>query len=135
MKNLNIAFIWHFHQPNYQTAYESDFLLPWVRLHATKDYLDMLKKIDKFPSIKLNFDFSPVLLTSLQKYLNGAKDIHLKLLLKNENELSEDDKIYILNNYFDLNYKNMVLKRPYFTELYNKRANAKELNLDMFTIQ
>lgn len=135
MKKLNIAFIWHFHQPNYQENYNGDFLLPWVRLHASKDYLDMLKRTDSFSNIKLNFNFSPVLLVALQKYLNGFKDLHLKLLLKDENQLSEQDKIFILNNYFDLNYKNMVLKRPYFTALYNKRANAKELTTLMFSLQ
>ncbi len=134
MKKLNIAFIWHFHQPNYQQNYNSDFLLPWVRLHASKDYLDMLKRIDLFPQIKLNFNFSPVLLSALQKYLAGFQDLHLKLLLKDENELTEQDKIFILNNYFDLNYKNMVLKRPYFTALFNKRANAKELKTSMFSL-
>lgn len=135
MKKLNIAFVWHFHQPNYQENYTGDFLLPWVRLHASKDYLDMLKRIDKFLNIKLNFNFSPVLLVALQKYLNGFQDLHQKLLLKNENELEEQDKIFILNNYFDLNYKNMALKRPYYTTLYNKRANAKELNTSMFSLQ
>lgn len=135
MKKLNIAFIWHFHQPNYQENYNGDFLLPWVRLHASKDYLDMLKRIDNFSNIKLNFNFSPVLLVALQKYLNGFQDLHQKLLLKDQNELSEQDKIFILNNYFDLNYKNMALKRPYYTVLYNKRANAKELNISMFSIQ
>ena len=135
MKKLNIAFIWHFHQPNYQSKYDSDFLLPWVRLHASKDYLDMLKKIDKFKNIKLNFNFSPILLSSLQKYAQGAKDLHLRLLIKDENQLSDEDKIFILNNYFDLNYKNMVLARSYFTVLYNKRADAKELNLEMFNLQ
>ncbi len=135
MKKLNIAFIWHFHQPNYQSKYDSDFLLPWVRLHASKDYLDMLKRIDKFPNLKLNFNFSPVLLASLQKYAQGAKDLHLRLLLKDEKNLTDNDKIFILNNYFDLNYKNMVLTRPYFTQLYNRRADARELNLDMFSLQ
>ena len=135
MKKLNIAFIWHFHQPSYQSKYDSDFLLPWVRLHASKDYLDMLKRIDKFKNIKLNFNFSPVLLASLQKYAQGAKDLHLKLLIKNENELTPKDKIFILNNYFDLNYKNMVLPRPYFTDLYNRRAQAQDLDLDMFNLQ
>ena len=135
MKKLNIAFIWHFHQPSYQSKYDSDFLLPWVRLHASKDYLDMLKRIDKFKNIKLNFNFSPVLLASLQKYAQGAKDLHLKLLIKDENELTPKDKIFILNNYFDLNYKNMVLPRPYFTDLYNRRAQAQDLDLDMFNLQ
>lgn len=134
-KKLNIAFIWHFHQPNYQPDYDSDFLLPWVRLHASKDYLDMLKRIDKFENLKLNFNFSPVLLGDLQKYARGYKDIHLWLLIKEINDLTFQDKIFILNNYFDLNYKNMVLKRPYFTELYNTRANAKAINTQMFTSQ
>jgi len=133
MNKLNIAFVWHFHQPNYQYNYDSDFLLPWTRLHASKDYLNMLKKVDRFQNIKLNFDFSPVLLSALQKYLKGAKDIHLKLLIKDVNELSEQDKIFILNNYFDVNYKNMVLTRQYFSELYNKRADFRELNVDTFT--
>ena len=84
MKKLNIAFIWHFHQPNYQQDFKSDYLLPWVRLHASKDYLDMLKKIDNHKNLKLNFNFSPILLSSLQKYSKGAKDVHLKLLLKDE---------------------------------------------------
>ena len=120
MKKLNIAFIWHFHQPNYQQNYESEFLLPWTRLHASKDYLDMLKKIDNFKNLKLNFDFSPVLLSSLQKYTQGLQDTHLKLLLKDVEDLTNEDKIFILNNYFDLNYKNMVLTRQYFAQLYNK---------------
>ncbi len=135
MKKINIAFIWHFHQPNYQQKPDCDFLLPWVRLHASKDYLDMLKKIDAYKNLKLNFNFSPILLESLYEYSNGAKDLHLRLLLKDENKLSEEDKIYILNNYFDLNYKNMVLKRSYYTELYNRRANAFKLNVEMFSLQ
>lgn len=135
MKKLSIAFVWHFHQPNYQQNFSSRFLLPWVRLHASKDYLDMLKRIDNFKNIKLNFSFSPVLLSSLQQYADGAVDLHLELLLKDENDLNENDKIFILNNYFDLNYKNMALKRPYFTTLFNKRANAKKINISMFSEQ
>jgi len=135
MKKMNIAFIWHFHQPSYQENQNSDFLLPWVRLHASKDYLDMLKHIDNFDNLKLNFNFSPILLESLQKYKQGAMDVHLRLLLKENGELTQDDKIFILNNYFDLNYKNMVLKKPYFTELYNRRANTDEPSLEMFDIQ
>jgi len=133
MNKLNIAFVWHFHQPNYQYNYDSDFLLPWTRLHASKDYLSMLKKVDKFKNIKLNFDFSPVLISALQKYLNGAQDIHSKLLLKDVSELADEDKIFILNNYFDVNYKNMVLTRQYFAELYNKRADFRELDVNTFS--
>lgn len=123
-KKMNIAFVWHFHQPSYQEHFNGDFLMPWVRLHATKDYLDMLIRLEDFENIKLNFDISPVLIDSLEKYIEGAEDIHLKLLLCDTKDLDRDDKLFILENFFDVNYSNMLLSRKYFAELYNKRVHA-----------
>ena len=40
-KKLSIAFVWHMHQPMYKLNADSDYLMPWVRLHAVKDYLDI----------------------------------------------------------------------------------------------
>ena len=91
VKKLNIAFVWHFHQPSYQENAQGDFLMPWVRLHATKDYLDMLTRLEDFKNIKLNFNISPVLVDSIEKYIKGAKDIHLKLLLCDIKDLDRDD--------------------------------------------
>ena len=67
-KKLSVAFLWHMHQPVYQDTYEGIFFMPWVRLHAVKDYLDMLYKIDKFPNLKLNFNLSPTILVAFEKY-------------------------------------------------------------------
>ena len=50
-KKLSIAFYWHMHQPFYKLNSEGDYIMPWVRLHAIKDYLDMLLIVDQ---IKLN---------------------------------------------------------------------------------
>ena len=36
---LAVAIIWHMHQPYYKHPQTSEFVLPWVRLHASKDYL------------------------------------------------------------------------------------------------
>ena len=47
-KKLSIAFYWHMHQPVYQLTPDGDYVMPWVRLHAIKDYLDMVKILDKF---------------------------------------------------------------------------------------
>ena len=55
-KKLSIAFYWHMHQPVYQLSSDGDFLMPWVRLHAVKDYLDMVTILDGFKNIKLNFN-------------------------------------------------------------------------------
>lgn len=61
-KKLSIAFYWHMHQPLYQLNPDSDYLMPWVRLHGVKDYLDMLLIMDDFKKLKLNFNLLPVLL-------------------------------------------------------------------------
>ena len=134
-KKLNIAFIWHFHQPVYQENFDSDFLMPWTRLHATKDYLDMLYRVDDFENLKLNFNISPVLLDSIEKYINGHHDIHSRLLISDIETLDEQDKGFILNNFFDANYSNLILKREYYTELYNKRFTKENITTDDFDNQ
>ena len=67
-KKLSIAFYWHMHQPVYQLTPDGDYLMPWVRLHAVKDYLDMALWVNKFKNLKLNFNFVPVLLDSIIEY-------------------------------------------------------------------
>lgn len=136
-KKLNIAFVWHFHQPSYQENPSSRFLMPWVRLHATKDYLDMLLRLQDFKKIKLNFDISPVLLDSIEKYANGAKDMHLGLMLDDIKKLDDEDKLFILENFFDVNYSNMLLARPYYAKLSERRnnCNSKEELINSFSNQ
>ena len=99
-KKLNIAFIWHFHQPVYQENFTDDFVMPWVRLHATKDYLDMLLRCEDHKKIKLNFNISATLLNSIEKYSKGINDLHSKLLILKDNKLSEMDKNFILQYFF-----------------------------------
>ena len=91
MKDLNklsVAFYWHLHQPVYQL--EETFLMPYVRLHAVKDYLDMVLILDRFPNLKLNFNIDPSLIDSILAYTErGFKDVHQSLTLANIEELSE----------------------------------------------
>ena len=135
MKKLNIAFIWHFHQPNYQKNYDSEFLLRWARLHATKDYLDMLLRCEDHKKIKLNFNISATLLNSIEKYSKGINDLHSKLLILKDNKLSEMDKNFILQYFFDVNYSTMIMQREYYAELYNKRYSKEDISINDFTDQ
>lgn len=134
-KKLNIAFIWHFHQPVYQEKPTEDFVMPWVRLHATKDYLDMLLRCVDHPKIKLNFNISATLLKSIEEYTEGISDLHYKLLITKDNKLTEMDKNFILQYFFDVNYSTMILKREYYSELYNKRYSKDDISINDFTEQ
>lgn len=107
------------HQPVYQLSPTGDFLMPWVRLHAVKDYLDMALWAKKFDKLKLNFNFVPVLINAIINYgENEAHDIHSRLTITPQDELTNEDKIFILNNFFDANYQTMILANPEYHRLY-----------------
>lgn len=93
--------------------------MPWVRLHAVKDYLDMALWAKKFDKLKLNFNFVPVLINAIINYgENEAHDIHSRLTITPQDELTNEDKIFILNNFFDANYQTMILANPEYHRLY-----------------
>ncbi|MGN0017823.1 MAG: hypothetical protein ACI37S_02160 [Candidatus Gastranaerophilaceae bacterium] len=122
-KKLSIAFYWHMHQPVYKLNSDSDFLMPWVRMHAVKDYLDMVLVMNEFPNLKLNFNLVPILLESLQDYAqNGAQDFHSRLSTCDVSTLSDDDKRFILNNFFDANFQSMISHHESYKKLYEKRV-------------
>lgn len=133
-KKLSIAFYWHMHQPVYQLTPQGDYIMPWVRLHAVKDYLDMMMWVEKFDNLKLNFNYVPVLLDSLIDYENGAHDIHSRITVTPVEQLSHEDKIFIINNFFDANYQTMILQNEQYHNLYKKYQQNIE-STDIFTEQ
>ncbi len=136
MKKLSIAFYWHMHQPVYQLTPQGDYLMPWVRLHAVKDYLDMVLKVEKFKNLKLNFNLVPVLLDALIDYgEKGLHDIHSRLTVTDVEKLSDDDKLFIINNFFDSNYHSMILSNTEYLRLYQKYQANPENDITMFTNQ
>lgn len=120
---LYVAFVWHMHQPYYKDPLNGYYRLPWVRLHGTKDYLDMAEILKDFPSVRQNFNFVPSLLEQLVDYSEGtAKDLYLEVSRKRAKELSEDDKIFILENFFLAHWDNMIKPFPRYYELLVKRG-------------
>ena len=135
-KKLSIAFYWHMHQPVYQLTPAGDFLMPWVRLHAIKDYLDMVTILDKFKNVKLNFNLVPVLLDSLIDYgQNNLHDIHSRLTVKPVEDLTDDDKEFIINNFFDANFHYMILPNEEYNRLYQKTQLNETGDINIFTDQ
>lgn len=135
-KKLSIAFYWHMHQPVYQLTPEGDYLMPWVRLHAIKDYLDMAMFVEKFKNLKLNFNLVPVLLDALIDYgENEMHDIHSRLTVTDVNDLTDDDKEFIINNFFDANYHSMILPNEEYDRLYQKYQTGGENDIKIFSDQ
>ena len=56
------------HQPEYRDRTGGEFQLPWVYLHAIKDYVDMAAHLEAVPEARAVINFSPVLLEQLNAY-------------------------------------------------------------------
>jgi len=63
---INLALIWHQHQPLYRDLARrsppGSYRMPWVRLHALRDYHGMAALASRFPSVHLTINLSPCLL-------------------------------------------------------------------------
>src|SRR3990170_2205338 len=90
---LNIAFLWHMHQPLYKDPFTGEYILPWVLFHGTKDYLTMVSLLDEFPSIHQTFNLVPSLIEQLKDYASGEpNDRYRKVSSKDASLLRKEDK-------------------------------------------
>jgi len=64
----DLAFLWHMHQPDYRHPDTGEFVLPWVLLHAIKDYADMAGHLERHPGLRCTVNFVPVLLDQIEDY-------------------------------------------------------------------
>ncbi len=64
---MNLVLWWHMHQPDYRDV-SGEFMLPWVYLHAVKDYIDMPLNIMANPGMKANINITPVLISQWRDY-------------------------------------------------------------------
>ncbi len=72
MSSIRLVFLWHMHQPYYKDLVTGQYRLPWVRLHALKDYYGMVKLLDEFPEVHQTFNLVPSLIAQIQDYVSGA---------------------------------------------------------------
>jgi alpha-amylase/alpha-mannosidase (GH57 family) len=70
---INFVLCWHMHQPWYKQGIEGEYKLPWVYLHAIKDYTDMASHLEAHPDMKSVVNFAPVLLEQLDDYAQQLK--------------------------------------------------------------
>jgi len=130
---LHLIFQWHMHQPFYRDAKSGRILLPWVRLHATKDYTDMAWHLERYPDIKAVFNLVPSLLKQIQDYhdFSSVQEQYLELAVKQAESLTDEDKYFILTEFFPIQSHRRNEISPRFDELYQlvgENPGKKELN-------
>ena len=93
---VELVFIWHHHQPDYRRAQDHCAMLPWVRLHSTKDYLEMALRLARYPRVKATFNFVPSLLDQIDEAAAGAPDLLFDALGKPVSALSSEEREELL---------------------------------------
>ncbi len=115
------------HQPYYKNLLTRETDLPWVRLHGVKDYLDMVKILEKYPLIRSTFNLVPSLVEQIEDYANRAvKDKFLELSYRPAGELSSQDKTFILENFFSINTEKVISIFPRYYELYLRKQRKSD---------
>ena len=125
---LYVAFIWHQHQPLYKSrdkggpVSHSQYRLPWVRLHGTKDYLDLVLLLEQYPKLHQTVNLVPSLILQLEDYIAGtAFDPYLAVCLTPTEQLSRQQQQFILEHFFDANHHTLIDPHPRYAQLYQQR--------------
>ncbi len=137
MKTVRVCFLWHMHQPYYTDPVAGFASMPWVRLHATKAYYDMAWLMERFPSIKATFNFTPSLLIQLQELSSGTVgDLFLHYAQRPAADLTPSEQAFIVRHFFAANWGTMVRPFPRYHELLVKRGlDVKHQPLDRLAAQ
>jgi alpha-amylase/alpha-mannosidase (GH57 family) len=117
---LNLVLMWHQHQPLYPKDEAGVVSRPWVRVHATKDYYDMAALVADYPDVHVTFNLTPVLMRQLEELTQGTKDIYWVMTEVPAEELTDEQRTFIIDRFFDTNAK-IVVRFPRYEELIEKR--------------
>ncbi|MBZ5706306.1 MAG: glycoside hydrolase [Acidobacteriia bacterium] len=121
MPVLRVIILWHQHQPFYKDLVTGEYRLPWVRLHALKDYYGMVKLLDEFPDVHQTFNLVPSLITQVQDYVAGtAQDPFLQVAAKPAKDLTPEERRFALQYLFQANHVNMIGRYPRYRELWER---------------
>jgi alpha-amylase/alpha-mannosidase (GH57 family) len=137
MPQTYLMLLWHMHQPFYKDLAEGVYTMPWVRLHALKDYYGMVAVLRDFPNVHVTFNMVPSLVLQIEDYAHDtAHEPGYDLAFKPAGDLTAADRVAFLVSAFQINRDNLLNRYPRFRELFEKahksdRATAARL----FTLQ
>jgi alpha-amylase/alpha-mannosidase (GH57 family) len=123
---VKLALMWHMHQPNYEDLATGEHILPWVRLHAIKDYWGMVALLREFPGVRVTFNLVPSLIAQVQAFAaDRARDRHLAIGLRPAAELSPDEARWMVANGFHAPYEQMIGPYPRYAQLHAYRMERR----------
>jgi alpha-amylase/alpha-mannosidase (GH57 family) len=121
---IYLSIIWHQHQPVYYKDPETGvYEKPWVRVHAAKDYVDMAAMLKNYPNVHVTFNLTPSLIRQLDDFQAGAKDLYWVTAEVPADQLTDAQKQFLLDRFFDTNRK-IIARFPRYQELLEKQETG-----------
>jgi alpha-amylase/alpha-mannosidase (GH57 family) len=118
-----LALLWHQHQPYYPDDVAGQNPMPWVRLHGVKDYYGMALQLLEFPEMRCTINLVPSLVRQIVAYTDESRtDRCLDVARLPASSLSEEDCLFLLDNFFMANPDHMILPFPRYAELFRRRG-------------
>ncbi|MDR2877923.1 MAG: glycoside hydrolase [Chromatiales bacterium] len=124
------------HQPEYRSYADGVYQLPWVYLHAIKDYIDMAAIIEATPGARAVINFVPILLDQIEDY---AADIHaffsartpirdplLAALAESEFPLEHERRLALIRACLRANEKRLIQRFPAYRRLVDMTGLLKD---------
>ncbi len=129
MPQTHLMLLWHMHQPFYKDLAENVYTMPWVRLHALKDYFGMVAILREFPSVHVTFNMVPSLVAQLEDYAQDtAREEAYEIAFKPVRDLNDEEREKLLEFAFHLNRDNLLYRYPRFRELFERAQATKHQN-------
>jgi alpha-amylase/alpha-mannosidase (GH57 family) len=136
MPQIHLCFLWHMHQPFYKDLVSGEYKLPWTRMHALKDYYGMVRLLEEFPKVRQTFNLVPSMMVQVAEYAAGeAADPYLQAALKPAEELTDDDRAFLLRNSFYSDPQRMIYRYPRYGELFDAFHRQKDAARNAFGAQ
>ena len=125
MAVLRVVVLWHQHQPYYKDLVTGEYRLPWVRLHALKDYYGMVKLLEEFPQVHQTFNLVPSLIAQIEDYAQArALDPFLDIAARSASTLSAQERRFALQYLFQANPEHLIGRYPRYAELWERFQGA-----------
>jgi alpha-amylase/alpha-mannosidase (GH57 family) len=136
VSRVNLVILWHMHQPQYRDPATGNYVLPWTRLHALKDYWGMVKVLGEFPKVHATFNFVPLLAEQVEEYASGRfKEEWFEIAFSPADSLTLEQKRQALERAFQVN-ESLVHRWPRFSELLSQlRSGGAEACIGYFALR
>ncbi len=116
---LQVALLWHFHQPDYRGPTSGAPALPWTRLHALKDYADMLARLAGHPGVRATVAITPCLLEQLRDLErdDAPADPFLETARRPVESLSQEERRFVVTYFLAFKRETLARGLPRVAEL------------------